>query len=105
MSDHENVSTSEPIYKAAGTIGAAVAAVIGILGYGVTVGVLTPEQADALTASGNELVAALPQLAGAVSLVIGLVSGLIASFATAWQGRKSTVPTDSDAFAVQRRTP
>ncbi len=97
MSDHPTVSTSEPIYKAAATVGTVIATVLGVLGGAVTLGVVSSDQAAEITAVGQQVTTALPQLAAAITVVVGIVSGIGASVLTAWQGRKHVRPLDSDA--------
>lgn len=105
MSSQPNESTGEPIRVAAATVGTAITAVISILGAAVGLGLLSSDQADALTALGNQVITALPELSALVIAITGLVSGLGASFATAWAARKKTVPVDSDAFDVVKVAP
>lgn len=105
MSAQPNESTSEPIYKAAKSVGAGVTALLGLLGGAVALGLLSTEQADAVTAAGNQLISNLPALAAAITTVVGLVSGIVASLATAWHARKQVVPVDSDTFAITAADP
>lgn len=98
MSDQPNVSTSEPIYKAAATVGTVIATVLGVLGGAVTLGVVSSDQAAAITQVGQQVTASLPQLAAAVTVVVGVVSGVGASVLTAWSARKQVRPLDSDAL-------
>lgn len=100
MSSSPTESTPEPIKAAAATIGTVVASVVGLLGAAVSLGVISTQQADSLTAAGDELTSALPALAAAITVIIGVVSGVAASLATAWKARKDVVPTNSDVFAV-----
>lgn len=100
MSDQPQVSTSEPIYKAAGQIGAIVATLLGVVGGAVQLGIVSSEQADTIGTIGAQVTSALPELAGAVTLIVGVVSGVGASVLTAWQARKNTIPADSDAYRI-----
>lgn len=100
MSAAPNESTSEPIYRAALSVGGGITALLSLLGTAVALGVLSSEQADALTAAGNEIITNLPALAAAVVGVVAIVSGIASSLATAWAARKKTIPADSDVFDI-----
>lgn len=97
MSDAPGVSTQEPIYKAAATIGTAIATLLGVVGGAVQLGIVSSDQADAINQVGAQVTTALPELAGAVTLIVGVVSGIGASVLTAWHARKKVVPLGSDA--------
>ena len=100
MSDQPGVSTGEPIYKAAATVGTVVAGALGLVGTAAQLGILSASEAGALNDAGAQITSALPELAGAITLIVGVISGIGASLLTAWQARKSVVPRDSDAFTV-----
>lgn len=99
MSDSPTASTSEPIYKAAATIGTVIATVLGVVGGALQLGIVSAEQAEAINDVGAQISTALPELTGAVTLIVGVVSGIGASLLTAWQARKKVRPLDSDAPA------
>lgn len=84
-----------PLGKVAATVGAAVAGVIGVVGFFVQFGVLNQAQADAVVAAGA---AAEPTL-NALGLILGglvpIVSGLVAAWATARVGKHEVTPTTS----------
>lgn len=100
MSASPTESTSEPIYAAAAKIGTIVATVLGLVGGAVQLGLVSSDQAAAISQIGAQVTSALPELAGAVTLIVGVVSGIIASVATAWHARKQVVPIDSDVYSV-----
>lgn len=105
MSDAPNVSTSEPIYAAAAKIGTVMATLLGVVGGAVQLGLVSSDQADAINQVGAQVTSALPELAGAVTLIVGVVSGILASVATAWSARKKVVPVDSDAVVITPARP
>lgn len=100
MSDAPGVSSSEPIYKAAATIGTVVTGAVALIGTALQLGIISTEQADAYTDTAAAVTGALPELASSVTLIVGLLAGIGGSFATAWHARKRTVPVDSDAYRV-----
>jgi hypothetical protein len=100
MSSSPTESTQEPIYKAATTVGTAIATGLGVLGGAVQLGVISSDQADTITQIGNQVTTQLPALAGAVTVIVGIVSGVGASVLTAWHARKKVVPVNSDTFTV-----
>lgn len=100
MSDQPGVSTSEPIYAAAAKIGTVIATLLGVVGGAVQLGVVSNDQAETFNQIGQQVTTALPELAGAVTLIVGIVSGIVAAMATAWQARKQVRPLDSDVVAI-----
>lgn len=100
MSSSPTESTQEPIYAAAAKVGTAIATLVGVLGGAVQLGVVSADQADTLNQIGTQVSSALPELAGAVTVIVGIVSGVGASVLTAWHARKKVVPVNSDTFTV-----
>lgn len=100
MSSSPTESTTEPVYAAAAKVGTIIATLLGVVGGAVQLGVVSSDQADAINAIGVQVTSALPELAGAITLIVGVVSGVGASVLTAWHARKKVVPVDSDTFAV-----
>lgn len=100
MSDAPGVSSSEPIYKAAAQIGTVIATVLGAVGGAVQLGVVSSDQAETINEIGTQVTSALPELAGAITLIVGVVSGIAASVMTAWSARKQVRPLDSDVVAI-----
>lgn len=97
MSDQPGTSTSEPIYEAALKVGGVVTGLISLAGTAVQLGVISSDQAEAINEVGAQVTSALPELSGAITLIVGLVSGIGASVLTAWNARKKVRPLDSDA--------
>ncbi len=100
MSDQPTTSTSEPVYAAAAKVGLAVTTVLSVVGGALALGVISSEQATAITEFGNYIVTNLPAVAAALVVIVGAVSGAVSSFATAWHARKSVVPTNSDLYDI-----
>lgn len=103
MSSSPTESTSEPIYAAAVKVGTAIATLLGVLGGAVQLGIVSSDQADTITQIGTQVSSALPELAGAVTVIVGIVSGVGASVLTAWHARKKTVPVDSDTYVISTK--
>lgn len=100
MSDQPNVSTDEPIYAAALKVGTVVATALGVVGGAVQLGLVSSDQAETINEIGAQVSSALPELATAITVVVGIVSGIGASVLTAWNARKKVVPIGSDAVTV-----
>lgn len=105
MSSSPTESTSEPIYAAAAKVGTAVATLLGVLGGAVQLGIVSSDQAATINQIGAQVTTALPELAGAVTVIVGIVSGVGASVLTAWHARKKVIPADSDVYDVVPKAP
>lgn len=92
MSAPQNASVPEPVIKAAALWGTLVSVLVPLIGALVATGVLSSEQASAITSLSEYVGANIVPVGVALVGVVGLVSGVLASFATAVVGRRHVTP-------------
>lgn len=85
-------SRPNPLGEAASKVGAAWAAVSGVVGLLVGYGVLTITQATMVNDVGQNIAPAITGVGAAIAGIMPLVSGLVAAFRTASAGREHVTP-------------
>ncbi|HEY9415057.1 MAG TPA: hypothetical protein VIQ30_09890 [Pseudonocardia sp.] len=88
-------SRPAPLKQIASTVGAAWAAVSGIVSALVMFGVLSSVQGDAIRAAGEAAPATISAVGAAITGVVTIVGGLLAAFRTASHGADHVTPVSS----------
>lgn len=103
IADHaapeQTASTPEPVVRAAASWGSVATLLVTAVGTLTTLGVLTSEQADAISALTVYVTENLV-VVGTVSVgVVSLVSGVVGAFTTALVGRRKVSPVPAVSVA------
>ncbi len=99
-----SASTPEPVVKAAAVWGSLSTLIVTAVGVLIAVGVLSSEQADALSAVVDYVSLNIVPVGSVVVGLVSLVSGLAGSFATALVGRRSVTPIPPTAQSTSAPT-
>lgn len=81
-----------PLREVATKVGGVVTILISLVGTVVQFGYLSSAQAEALTTAGSALPDVILYVGGGITLVTGLVGGVLAAFRTAVAGEKVVTP-------------
>lgn len=93
-------ATPEPVLKAAAIWGTLVSVVVPLLGALVATGVLSSEQADAINSLTTYVTTNIVPVGVALVGGFGLLTGVVASFATAVVGRRQVTPVPAQGEPV-----
>ncbi len=92
MTHTPTASTPEPVIKAAAVWGSLATFVVTALGVLVAVGALSTEQSESISGVVTYVSDNFVPVASAVVGVTSMISGVVASFATAAVGRRQVTP-------------
>lgn len=92
VTDEPTASTPEPVLKAAAIFGSIATVVVTLVGVAVAVGVLSSDQAALVNGVVDYVGTQIVPVGTAIVTVVGLVSGLAGSFATAAVARRKVTP-------------
>jgi hypothetical protein len=94
------VERPNPLAKVATTVGGVVAALGGVVGALVQLGVLSDDQVAAVTAAGAVVEPTINGLGVLLGGVMPIVAALVAAFATVKVGKAKVTPNESPAAEV-----
>lgn len=101
MGRHEREETimsderPNPLGDAAGKVGSVVAGLIGVIGAAVQLGYLSSEQGNALVQAGQSLPNVVLYVGAGITLVTGIVGGVLSAFRTAAHAKDHVTPLSS----------
>lgn len=84
-----------PLREVATKVGGIVAALVGIVGAAVQMTYLSSGQGEAIVNAGNQLPNVILYVGGGITLVTGIVGGLVSAFRTARVGEDHVTPVVS----------
>lgn len=84
-----------PLKEAASRVGSVVAGLVGLVGSVVQLGYLSSEQGAALINAGAQLPNVVLFVGAGITLVTGIVSGVLGAFRTAAVGKDHVTPLSS----------
>lgn len=84
-----------PLKDAAGKVGSVVAGLIGIIGAAVQLGYLSSEQGTAIVNAGQALPDVVLYVGAGITLVTGIVGGVLGAFRTAAHAKDHVTPLSS----------